>query len=107
MGLDERQLAKERQLALTKELREILKYHDPEGLLGAEPLADQYYTEEYELLRLVKDERLDSDSVSELWRRSFSPSKLLVDESKRSEFTRELVTLQARWSSGRIAPVTR
>ncbi|MFI6827458.1 ROK family protein [Kribbella sp. NPDC050241] len=107
VGLDERQLAKERQLALTKELREILKYHDPEGLLGAEPLADQYYTEEYELLRLVKDERLDSDSVSELWRRSFSPSKLLVDESKRSEFTRELVTLQARWSSGRIAPVTR
>ncbi|MEV6266598.1 ROK family protein [Kribbella sp. NPDC051936] len=105
--LDERQLAKERQLALTKELREILKAYDPERLLRAESLADQYYTEEHGLLRLVMDKKLDSQSVRELWSSSFRPSKLLVDDNKLSAFTRELVTLQARWNSGRVAPVNR
>jgi hypothetical protein len=107
VGLDERQLAKERQLALTKELREILKAYDPERLLRAQSLADQYYTEEHGLLRLVMDKKLDSESVRELWSSSFRPSKLLLDDNKLSEFTRELVTLQARWSSGRVAPVNR
>ncbi|MFC6161193.1 ROK family protein [Kribbella jiaozuonensis] len=106
-GLDERQLAKERQLALTKELREILKYHDPEQLLGSDPLADQYFTEEHALLRLVMDQTLNKKAVQDLWHEAFRPSRLLGDQGKLSEFTRELETLQRRWISGRIAPVGR
>jgi ROK family protein len=106
--VDGRKLYRERRLALERDLRAILKQFDPEDLIGAGAAADEYFSEESEMSRLVMDQTLTGESVRTIWLRSFGrSSKLLADEGKLGEFTRELLTLQTRWISGRLPSVGR
>jgi hypothetical protein len=95
----DRQEVRARQRALQKELRAILKRYDPEKLFPEAP-ADEYASEETELLRLVIHGDVTHQTVREIWQRMFGPdSKLLSSDRELYGFTREITACQTRWNS--------
>lgn len=97
--LSDRQLHKERRVALEKDLRAILKHYDPESLIAGGAPDDEYASEEAELARLVIHATANRDTVRQLWLHMFgADSRLLANDGVLNDLVRELVALQTRWN---------
>ena len=76
---------------LRQDITRIVARADPEGLLAAGAPADEYDREAEDLLRLVRQGRLDEQSVTAVWREWFGAgSRLLLNEGSLHDLTHAL-----------------
>ncbi|HEY8722173.1 ROK family protein [Pengzhenrongella sp.] len=96
-SVDHRLLDKQRRIILTKQVEEIVRYYDPEGLIGAGAPDDEYSVEESELVQQISRAEATPDTVRALWLHSFGTgSNLLKNSVRLNSLASELIAVQTQ-----------